>query len=124
MCARVTERVHLVSLGCARNDVDSEELLARLEQGGFELTDDPETASAAIVVNTCGFIESAKKDSVDTLLPAADYKLARQLRRPWSRWAAWLERGRELADALPEAPTRCWASTPTPISPSSFAGSW
>ena len=65
--------VHLVSLGCARNDVDSEELAARLELGGFRLTADPELADA-VVVNTCGFVESAKKDSVDTLLAAADLK--------------------------------------------------
>ena len=63
--------VHLVSLGCARNDVDSEELAARLELGGFRLIDDAEDADA-VLVNTCGFVESAKKDSVDTLLAAAD----------------------------------------------------
>ena len=65
--------VHLVSMGCARNDVDSEELAARLETGGFRLVDDPEQAET-VVVNTCGFIEQAKKDSVDTLLAAADLK--------------------------------------------------
>ena len=53
--------VHLVSMGCARNDVDSEELAARLETGGFRLVDDPEEAET-VVVNTCGFIEQAKKD--------------------------------------------------------------
>ena len=73
----MTARVHLVSLGCARNDVDSEELLARLEQGGFEVTDDRDAASA-IVVNTCGFIDDAKKDSVDTILAAADHKRDRK----------------------------------------------
>ena len=98
----MTERVHLVSLGCARNDVDSEELLARLEQGGFELTDDPETASA-IVVNTCGFIESAKKDSVDTLLAAADYKHSGSAKAVVAVGCMAERYGRELADALPEA---------------------
>ena len=98
----MTERVHLVSLGCARNDVDSEELLARLEQGGFELTDDPETASA-IVVNTCGFIESAKKDSVDTLLAAADYKQSGSAKAVVAVGCMAERYGRELADALPEA---------------------
>ena len=62
--------VHLVSMGCARNDVDSEELAARMEAGGFRLVDDPAEAET-VVVNTCGFIEQAKKDSVDTLLAAA-----------------------------------------------------
>ena len=63
--------VHLVTLGCARNEVDSEELAARLEDGGFRLVSEPEDADA-VMVNTCGFVEAAKKDSVDTLLAAAD----------------------------------------------------
>ena len=63
-------RVALVTLGCARNEVDSEELAGRLAGDGWELVD---TADADVVlVNTCGFVEQAKKDSVDTLLAAAD----------------------------------------------------
>jgi ribosomal protein S12 methylthiotransferase RimO len=58
-------------LGCGRNEVDSEELAARLEQGGWELTDDADAADA-VLVNTCGFIEAAKRDSIDTLLDAAE----------------------------------------------------
>ena len=65
--------VAMVTLGCARNEVDSEELAGRLEAGGFRLVADPEDAYT-VVVNTCGFVESAKKDSVDTLLEAADLK--------------------------------------------------
>ena len=60
-------------MGCARNDVDSEELAARMEAGGFRLVDDPAEAET-VVVNTCGFIEQARKDSVETLLAAADLK--------------------------------------------------
>lgn len=52
--------VALVTLGCARNDVDSEELAGRLAADGWTLVDDPSSADIA-VVNTCGFIESAKK---------------------------------------------------------------
>lgn len=94
--------VHLVSLGCARNDVDSEELAARLELGGFRLVADP-AAADAVMVNTCGFVESAKKDSIDTLLAAADLK---DTGRPQAVVAVGClaERyGNELADALPEA---------------------
>lgn len=98
----MTARVHLVSLGCARNDVDSEELLARLEQGGFEVTDDPDAAQA-IVVNTCGFIDAAKKDSVDTLLAAADLKRTGSARAVVAVGCMAERYGRELADALPEA---------------------
>src|SRR4028118_509468 len=65
--------VALVTLGCARNDVDSEELAGRLEAAGFVLVEDPEDAET-VLVNTCGFVEQAKKDSVDTLLAAADLK--------------------------------------------------
>ena len=63
--------VALVTLGCARNDVDSEELAARLESGGWRLVDDADRADA-VVVNTCGFVEAAKRDSIDTLLAAHD----------------------------------------------------
>ncbi|MEO8328851.1 MAG: radical SAM protein [Candidatus Nanopelagicales bacterium] len=69
----MTTRISLVTLGCARNDVDSQELAARFEAAGMELVDEPELADA-VVVNTCGFVEAAKKDSVDTLLAAADLK--------------------------------------------------
>jgi ribosomal protein S12 methylthiotransferase len=63
--------VALVTLGCARNEVDSEELAGRLSTAGWGLTADPDAADV-VVVNTCGFIDSAKKDSIDTLLAAAD----------------------------------------------------
>ena len=62
-------RVSLVTLGCARNEVDSEELAGRLDAAGWELVDG---AADVVVVNTCGFVESAKKDSIDTLLAAHD----------------------------------------------------
>jgi tRNA A37 methylthiotransferase MiaB len=75
----MSRRVALVTLGCARNEVDSEELAGRLAAGGWEVTaaaDGAEVAGAAgadvVIVNTCGFIEQAKKDSVDTLLAAAE----------------------------------------------------
>jgi ribosomal protein S12 methylthiotransferase len=63
--------VALVTLGCARNEVDSEELAGRLDAAGWRLVED--TAGADVVlVNTCGFVDAAKKDSIDTLLAAAD----------------------------------------------------
>jgi ribosomal protein S12 methylthiotransferase len=64
-------RVALVTLGCARNETDSEELAGRLDAAGWQLVDDPADADVA-VVNTCGFVESAKKDSIDTVLAASD----------------------------------------------------
>ena len=95
-----------MTLGCARNDVDSEELAGRLEAGGFRLVEDAADAET-VVVNTCGFVEAAKKDSVDTLLAAADLKAsADQGGRAQAVVAVGClaERyGAELADSLPEA---------------------
>ena len=93
--------VHLISLGCARNEVDSEEIAGRLAAGGFSLVDDPDAAQA-IVVNTCGFIDAAKKDSIDTLLDAADRKDGGV--RAVVAVGCLAERyGSELAESLPEA---------------------
>lgn len=94
--------VALLTLGCARNDVDSEELAGRLAADGFTLVEDPEDADT-VVVNTCGFVDAAKKDSIDTLLAAADLK---ESGRPQAVVAVGClaERyGEELADSLPEA---------------------
>ena len=60
----------MVTLGCARNEVDSEELAARLEDGGWQLADDAGEADV-VLVNTCGFIQAAKQESIDELLDAA-----------------------------------------------------
>ena len=62
-----TRSVAVVTLGCARNEVDSEELAGRLSAEGWTLVDDAAEADVA-VVNTCGFVEQAKKDSIDALL--------------------------------------------------------
>jgi ribosomal protein S12 methylthiotransferase RimO len=59
----------MVTLGCARNEVDSEELAARLEAGGWQLAGETEDA-AVVLVNTCGFIQAAKQESIDVLLDA------------------------------------------------------
>jgi len=67
----VSRSVSLVTLGCARNDVDSEELAARLENDGWQLVADPDRADA-VLVNTCGFVEAAKRDSIDAVLAAHD----------------------------------------------------
>lgn len=92
----------MVTLGCARNDVDSEELAARLSAEGFELV--PEAADAdVIVVNTCGFIEQAKKDSIDTLLAANDQKTSGKAQAVVAVGCMAERYGDELAEALPEA---------------------
>ncbi|MGH4026583.1 MAG: 30S ribosomal protein S12 methylthiotransferase RimO [Pseudonocardiaceae bacterium] len=69
-------RAALLTLGCARNEVDSEELAGRLSGEGWELvpadSDDAAQAADVVVVNTCGFVAAAKKDSIDAVLAAAD----------------------------------------------------
>jgi ribosomal protein S12 methylthiotransferase RimO len=65
-------RAALLTLGCARNEVDSEELASRLTEDGWQLVDADHGSADVIVVNTCGFVAAAKKDSIDTLLAAAD----------------------------------------------------
>jgi ribosomal protein S12 methylthiotransferase RimO len=64
-------RVALLTLGCARNEVDSEELAARLSGDGWQVTTDGEGADV-VLVNTCGFVEEAKQESIETLLAASD----------------------------------------------------
>jgi ribosomal protein S12 methylthiotransferase RimO len=89
-------RVSLVTLGCARNEVDSEELAARLEAAGWTLADG--TDADVVLVNTCGFIEAAKQESIDELLSAgsggAKVVAAGCLAERY---------GSGLAEALPEA---------------------
>jgi len=94
--------VAMVTLGCTRNEVDSEELAGRLQAGGFRLVDDPAEADT-VVVNTCGFIEQAKKDSVDTLLQAADLKETGRAQAVVAVGCMAERYGKELADSLPEA---------------------
>jgi ribosomal protein S12 methylthiotransferase len=66
-------KLHLISLGCAKNQVDSEIMLGRLAQAGWTITEDPAEAHT-IVVNTCSFIEEAAQESLDMILELADYK--------------------------------------------------
>jgi len=94
--------VALVTLGCARNDVDSEELAGRLAADGWALVPDPADAEIALV-NTCGFIEAAKKDSIDTVLAAADLKGSGRTRAVVAVGCLAQRYGAELAEALPEA---------------------
>jgi ribosomal protein S12 methylthiotransferase RimO len=101
--ARTPMSVALVTLGCARNEVDSEELAGRLEADGFRLVTDPADADT-VVVNTCGFVEAAKKDSVDTLLEAADLKGTGGPTQAVVAVGCLAERyGKDLAETLPEA---------------------
>ncbi|BEP16446.1 30S ribosomal protein S12 methylthiotransferase RimO [Acidothermaceae bacterium B102] len=103
-----SRRFAVVTLGCARNETDSEELAGRLADEGWLLVDDAADADA-VLVNTCGFIEAAKKDSVDTLLAAAELKsdlhqIGSSAPQAVVAVGCLAERyGEQLAEALPEA---------------------
>jgi ribosomal protein S12 methylthiotransferase len=71
-----SQNIYFVSLGCPKNQVDTELMLGQVTEAGHALVDDPETADV-IVVNTCAFIDSAKAESVNTILEMAEYKKGR-----------------------------------------------
>ena len=94
--------VAVVTLGCTRNDVDSEELAGRLKAGGWTLVDDAADADVA-VVNTCGFVEQAKKDSIDSLIEASSLKESGRTQKVVAVGCLAERYGQTLADELPEA---------------------
>ena len=65
--------IGMVSLGCAKNQTDAEAMLSILSNDGYEIVSNPELADT-IIVNTCGFIDSAKQESIDAILEMAEYK--------------------------------------------------
>jgi len=94
-------KIHLVSLGCARNLIDSEIMLGRLLRTGAKIVDDPGDAEV-IIVNTCSFIDSAADESIDTILALAKYKKNSSCRRLVVT-GCLPERYREdIVDAIPE----------------------
>ena len=68
-------KIHLISLGCPKNRIDGEIILKRLQDNGFDIVYEIENADA-VIINTCGFIEDAKTEAIETILDAAEYKNA------------------------------------------------
>jgi ribosomal protein S12 methylthiotransferase len=95
------ERVHLLSLGCPKNLADSELILGALVNAGFEITLDPDEAQV-LVVNTCAFIEAAKKESLDAILETAEIKRRGSGRRLVVAGCLAQRYGAELREMLPE----------------------
>jgi ribosomal protein S12 methylthiotransferase len=93
--------VHFVSLGCPKNRVDSEVMLGVAEDAGYLHVDDPSQAEV-IVVNTCGFIDSAKKESIDTILELGTYKQSGQCQKLVVAGCLSQKYGGELSEGLPE----------------------
>jgi len=95
------KRVHLLTLGCPKNQVDSELMLGVLTRGGHELVLDPESADV-LVVNTCAFIGPAKEESIDAILEAARVKAGREGRRLVVTGCLAQRYADDLATSLPE----------------------
>ena len=91
----------MISLGCAKNLVDAEVMLGHLGASGAEITSDPDTADV-IVVNTCGFVEDAKRESIDTILEVAARKASGSLRRLVVAGCMVQRYAEELAAEIPE----------------------
>lgn len=98
----MSTKVAIITLGCARNEVDSEEIAAKLSSAGIDLVQEPSQADA-VFVNTCGFIETAKKDSIDTLLAANDLKKDSNVKAVVALGCMAERYGEELEKSLPEA---------------------
>lgn len=94
-------KVGMVSLGCAKNLVDSEVMLGFLAQNGAEVTPDPERADV-IIVNTCGFVEDAKQESIETILEMAQLKKTGNLKRLVVAGCMVQRYARELSAEIPE----------------------
>lgn len=73
MAIIMSKKVGMISLGCPKNQVDAEIMLSKLQKGGYEIVNDPGEADV-IIINTCGFIESAKKESIENILDMVSYK--------------------------------------------------
>ncbi|MCA8955343.1 MAG: 30S ribosomal protein S12 methylthiotransferase RimO [Planctomycetes bacterium] len=94
-------RVSLISLGCARNLVDSEVLLGHVAEEGLQITREPADADV-VVVNTCGFIEDAKQESIDTILEVCELKAAGTVKGVLAVGCLSQRYGEELRRELPE----------------------
>ncbi|HRI47993.1 MAG TPA: 30S ribosomal protein S12 methylthiotransferase RimO [Ignavibacteriaceae bacterium] len=77
---RKKEKVSVITLGCSKNTVDSERLMNQLKLNNCKLTDNPEDADT-VIINTCGFIEDAKKESINTILNAVSLKESGSINR-------------------------------------------
>lgn len=97
----MAERVHLVSLGCPKNRVDSEVMIGKLRGSDCELVDSPDEADV-IVVNTCSFIKPATEESIDTVLEMAGYKDSGNCEKLIVTGCMVQRFGAALEDELPE----------------------
>lgn len=96
------KKVHFVSLGCPKNLVDTEMMLGSLMRDGYQVVEEAESADT-VVVNTCGFIEASKKESIDKILEMGDLKDKGQLKNLVVAGCLTQRYKNELVESLPEA---------------------
>ena len=99
-------KIGLISLGCAKNLVDSEHMLALLRAAGWEITEDMAEADVG-VVNTCGFIEAAKSEAIETILETAQYKQTGKMKGLVVTGCLVQRYAEEMQKELPEIDTIC-----------------
>lgn len=97
----MTERIKVVTLGCEKNLVDSEIMSGLVQGRGYQLVDQPEEATV-IIVNTCGFIDAAKEESVNTILDMADLKQTGRLKALIVSGCLTQRYKQQLMDEMPE----------------------
>lgn len=107
-------KVGLISLGCSKNLVDSEHMLAKLKDAGYEITEEMENADIGIV-NTCGFIEAAKTEAIETILDVAKYKEHGNLRGLVVTGCLAQRYHDEIQSELPEVDAICGTGSYTNI---------
>lgn len=99
-------KIGLISLGCAKNLVDSEHMLALLRAAGWEITEDMAEADVG-VVNTCGFIEAAKSEAIETILDVAQYKQTGRMKGLVVTGCLVQRYAEEMKTELPEIDALC-----------------
>ena len=116
-------RVAFVTLGCPKNEVDSDRMEAAVTESGLSITTELDEADV-VVVNTCAFIQAATEESIETVLGlATDWASEREGRHLVATGCMVSRYGKDLAEAMPEALTHSgmpvnWPSTTTSIGPS------
>lgn len=100
--SKPSKKVHFVSLGCPKNLVDTEIMLGSLMRDGYQVVDQPELADT-VVVNTCGFIDASKQESIDTILKMAELKKQAGVEKVVVAGCLTQRYKDELVEGLPEA---------------------
>ncbi len=101
MRIKQSDTISIVTLGCSKNTVDSEVLLRQLEANNFRLSDDPNAADI-LIINTCGFIDRAKEESVNTILEATELKRAGKIRKLYVAGCLSERYASDLQNDIPE----------------------